>query len=79
MKIKIIVTTGLFALALLTGCDKPAEQGAEVKTSETAVAETVAPAVVEAPAVTSAPEATPVPSEPATQDAPALVPVPTPN
>ncbi|MCX7107051.1 MAG: hypothetical protein NTV66_05675 [Methylococcales bacterium] len=63
MKNKIIVATGLFTLALLAGCEKPAE---EAKAPEAAPSATAAPAEVAAPVAVEAPVAAPA-AEPASK------------
>ncbi len=66
MKTKIMIATSLFALALVTGCDKTSE---EAKAPETAApAAAVAPAAAPTPTTEAAPaptEAAPVAPAPA--------------
>ena len=50
MKNKIIVATGLFALALLVGCDKAEDTSAPSATAAPAAAESAAPVAAPAPA-----------------------------
>ena len=75
MKIKKIAVTALFALGLLTACDKAAEQNTETKAPESPVT-TEAPVPAATPVTEAAPTA---PVAPVTEVAPAPAAVPAPT